>query len=205
MPSPAAPSESLTSVAFDEYPEDSIEPTSLAQWTKWLKANHAKSIGVWLILRKKSTGAGIEYSDVLGAAISYGWIDGQRRSATGTTFLQRFTPRSKRSIWSKINCDKALALIAEGKMHPAGLAEVERAKQDGRWARAYDGQRLALIRPDLDAALKANPKAREFFETLSSQNRYAVLFRLQTAKKPETRARRLVTFIGMLEQGRKFY
>ena len=188
-----------------EYPEDSFEPESEAHWAKWLKANHAKSQGIWLVLRKKSTGNGHDYQQVLETAICYGWIDARRHSATATTYLQRFTPRGKRSIWSKINCDKAVALIESGKMQAAGLAEVERAKADGRWERAYHGQAKMVIPDDLAAEFKTRPKARAFFDTLSSQNRYAVLFRLHNAKKAETRAKRLKSFVEMLEEGRAIY
>ena len=188
-----------------EYPADSIELKSIAQWTKWLRANHQKSTGVWLVLRKKSTGEMLDYREILETAICYGWIDAIRKSATAATYLQRFTPRGKKSIWSKINRDKALALIESGRMHPAGLAEVERAKQDGRWDRAYDGVASAQVPDDLAAAFKKNKKVREFFESLDSRNRYAVLFRLHQAKKAETRAKRLAVFIEMLESGRKLY
>ncbi|HEY3744562.1 MAG TPA: YdeI/OmpD-associated family protein [Bryobacteraceae bacterium] len=190
--------------------EESLELASLEQWERWLQSNHSQSTGVWLILNKKTArtkpaGVVFNYSDILEAAISYGWIDARRKSASSTTFLQRFTPRGKRSIWSKINCQKANVLIANGRMHPAGLAEVERAKQDGRWARAYDGPATSGVPDDLAAELEKKPKARAFFDTLDSQNRYAILFRLQTAKKAETRARRLATFVEMLEQHRKIY
>jgi uncharacterized protein YdeI (YjbR/CyaY-like superfamily) len=188
-----------------EYPEDSFDPQSISDWARWLKANHAKSDGVWLILRKKSTGAGLAYADILETAICYGWIDAKRKSATDTTYIQRFTPRGKQSIWSKINRDKATTLIASGRMQAAGLSEVERARKDGRWDRAYDRQGAAPIPDDLAAELEKRPKARAFFEQLSSQNRYAILFRLQTAKKPETRVKRLATFVEMLEQERQIH
>ncbi len=187
------------------YPEDSLELSTEAQWAKWLKSNHAKSPGVWLILPKKSSGAGLYYQELLGIALCYGWIDAKRKSATAATFLQRFTPRGKRSIWSKINCDKANDLIASGRMQAAGLAEVERAKQDGRWDRAFLGSKSIEVPDDLAAELKARPKARAFFETLSSQNRYAILFRLHNAKKAETRTKRLATFVQMLDEGRTIY
>ena len=186
-------------------PEDSLELRSVAQWAKWLKSNHAKSTGIWLILAKKSTGAGLDYQEILETAICYGWIDALRRSASAAAYLQRFTPRGKRSIWSKINRDKAIALVKSGRMQPAGLAEVDRAKQDGRWDRAYAGQASAEVPEDLAAALAGEPKARAFFETLSSQNRYAILFRLQTASKAETRARRLATFVEMLKNGQTLH
>ena len=188
-----------------EYPADAVHLKSLAQWTKWLKANHAKSSGIFLILDKKSTGMRLDYQEILETAICFGWIDAIRKSATESTYLQRFTPRAKKSIWSKINRDKATALIESGRMQASGLAEVERAKADGRWDRAYDRQGAAQVPEDLAAALKASDKARAFFETLSSQNRYAFVFRLQTAHKPQTRAKRLATFLAMLENQRAFH
>jgi len=188
-----------------QYPQDSLDLRSIPQWVVWLEANHAKSNGIWLILAKKSTGMGLDYQEVLESAICYGWIDAIRKSATSSTYLQRFTPRGRRSIWSKINCDKAMALIESGRMQSAGLAEIDRAKQDGRWARAYDGQRSMQIPGDLAAAFQKNKRARAFFETLDSRNRYAVLFRLHTAKKQETRAKRLAAFIEMLELGRTLH
>ena len=186
-------------------PEDSIELASIAQWAKWLDANHTRATGVYLILAKKSTGAGLDYQEILETALCYGWIDAIRKSHTEKTFLQRFTPRGKRSIWSKINRDKATALIGSGRMLPTGLAEVERAKHDGRWDRAYDRQGAAEVPEDLAAAFKKNKKAKAFFETLDSRNRYAVLFRLQTALKAETRARRLATFVEMLANEQRLY
>ena len=187
------------------YPPDSLELRSLEQWTEWLLANHKESTGVFLILAKKSTGEGLDYQELLNIALCFGWIDAIRKSATAGTYLQRFTPRGKRSIWSKINRDKAIALIEGGRMQRAGLAEVERAKADGRWDAAYGGQRSMEVPADLAAAFKKNKKARAFFETLDSRNRYAVLFRLHSAKKAETRAKRLATFMDMLENGRKLY
>ena len=156
-----------------------------------------------LILAKKSTGLGLDYQQILETAICYRWIDAIRKPLSETAYLQRFTPRGKRSIWSKINREKALALIASGRMQAAGMSEVERAQADGRWARAYDGVAAAVVPEDLAVELAGNPQARAFFETLDSRNRYAVLFRLQTAKKAETRARRLAAFVKMLEEGRK--
>ena len=188
-----------------EYPADSLELESESHWASWLEGNHAKSTGVWLILAKKSTGVGLDYQQILETAICYGWIDAIRKSATEKTYLQRFTPRGKRSIWSKINRAKATALIDSGRMRPAGLVEDERAQRDGRWDRAYDAQGAAEVPEDLAAAFKKNKKARASFESLDSRNRYAVLFRLQTAKKSETRAKRLATFIEMLQQERKLY
>ena len=145
------------------------------------------------------------YSEALDVALCYGWIDGQKGSFDDEYFLQRFTPRKPRSKWSKINCGRADSLIEAGKMQRAGLREVERAKADGRWDAAYDGQRTAAIPDDLRQALEQNEAAREFFATLDSANRYAILYRLQDSKKPETRARRLETFVAMLAEGKKIH
>ena len=147
----------------------------------------------------------VTYDEALDAALCYGWIDGQRKSLDDVSFLQKFTRRGPRSIWSKRNTEKAQALIRSRRMKPAGLKEVERAKEDGRWDTAYEGQANASIPPDLQAALDRNAKAKAFFAGLDSRNRYAVLFRLQTAKKPETRAKRLQQFVRMLAAGETFY
>lgn len=172
-------------------------------WSAWLGKNHAGLSGVWLRLAKKGAEErSVSHAEALEVAICYGWIDGQRKSDTATTWLQRFIPRAKRSIWSKVNREKALALIESGRMQVAGLAEIERAKADGRWEAAYDAQRTAST-PDFDAALERSPKAKAFYATLDSHNRYAFHFRIQTAKKPETRAKRIEQFIAMLEEHRK--
>lgn len=157
-------------------------------------------------MAKKASGiASIDHPGALEVALCHGWIDGQRKGDGEQHFLQRFTPRTPRSTWSKINRDKALKLIDEGRMQPAGLAEVERARADGRWDAAYDAQSIATVPPDLQAALDANPKAAAFFATLDSRNRYAVLFRTQGAKKPGTRARRIAQFVEMLAKGEKIH
>jgi len=172
---------------------------SQAALAHWLAAHHATSDGVWLRHAKKGAPAPtVSYQEALEVALCFGWIDGLKKSEGAHYFRQRWTPRRARSIWSKINRDKALACIAEGKMQPSGLAEVERARQDGRWDAAYDGGREASVPPDLQAAFEAHPGAAEFFATLNAQNRYAVLFRVQTAKKPETRAKRIAQFAAML-------
>jgi uncharacterized protein YdeI (YjbR/CyaY-like superfamily) len=177
-----------------------------AAWTRWLEKNHVASSGIWMRLAKKATGApSVTYPDALDIAIAYGWIDGQRRGEGDTTWRIKFTPRSKKSIWSKINRAKALSLTEQGRMKPAGLAEIEKAKKDGRWEAAYDGQRVAAVPRDLQAALNKNPRARAFFATLDSRNRYAILFRLHTAKKEETRAKRLALFVAMLEKHEKLH
>ncbi|QRO02548.1 YdeI/OmpD-associated family protein [Archangium violaceum] len=176
------------------------------EWSVWLASNHTSSRGVWLKLAKKASGvASVTYAEAVEVGLAWGWIDGQRRSHDDTAFLQKFTPRGPRSIWSKINREKALALIAAGEMKPAGLAEVERAKRDGRWDAAYDSPSRASVPEDLAAALAANPRAAEFFATLNATNRYAVLFRLQTVKKAETRARRIALYVEMLARHEKLH
>lgn len=175
-------------------------------WAAWLKKNHGKSAGLWLRLAKKDAESGsMSYAEALELALCYGWIDGQKKSEHDGYWLQRFTPRSARSIWSKINREKALALIASGQMQPAGLQEVERAKSDGRWQAAYDSARTAVIPEDLQQALAASPAAQAFFATLNAQNRYAILFRIQTAKKAETRAKRIAAFTQMLSEQKKLH
>jgi uncharacterized protein YdeI (YjbR/CyaY-like superfamily) len=175
-------------------------------WDAWLAENHTASSGVRVKIAKKNSGvASVVYPEVLDIAISYGWIDGVRHALDDTHFLQRFCPRGARSRWSKINRDKATRMIKSGEMKPAGRREVELAKADGRWAAAYDSHRTATVPDDLQAALDANPAAREFFATLNSQNRYAVLYRVQDAKKAETRARRIAQFVEMLAKGEKLY
>lgn len=177
-----------------------------ASWTTWLEKNHASSPGVWLKLAKKGSGSpSVTYPEALEAALCYGWIDGQKRPFDESWWLQKFTPRGPRSIWSKINREKAEALIASGEMRPAGLKAIESARQDGRWESAYASQSKAEVPSDLQAELDRNPKAKAFFATLESYNRYAILFRIHTAKKPETRAKRIQQFIGMLERGEKVH
>ena len=168
----------------------------------WLAAEHANANGVWLKFAKKDSGIkSLTYVTALDVALCYGWIDGQTRRLDETFYLQRFTPRRARSKWSKINREKVAALITDGRMQPAGLAEIERAKADGRWDAAYDSPANATVPDDLQAALDANPAASEFFATLKGQNRYAILYRIQDAKRPETRARRIATFVDMLARG----
>lgn len=181
--------------------DDAAEMTfsSQADWAAWLAQNHASSPGVWLLIAKKDGGARtVSYAEALDVALCYGWIDGRKGARDETHWLQRFTPRTARSRWSRINRDKAQALIDAGRMQPAGLAEVERAKADGRWDSAYAGQRTAEIPADLAEALAADDAAREFFATLNSANRYAILYRIQDAKRPQTRAQRIAKFVAML-------
>jgi uncharacterized protein YdeI (YjbR/CyaY-like superfamily) len=176
-----------------------------AEWEAWLDEHHGED-GVWLKIAKKGSGIeSVRYPEVLEIALAFGWIDGQRRALDEAHFLQRFTPRRARSPWSKINRATAERLIAEGRMRPSGLAEVERAKADGRWDAAYDGQRTMEVPDDLQRELDARPAAAEFFAGLNSQNRYAILYRLQDAKRPETRARRLAQFVAMLEAGERIH
>jgi uncharacterized protein YdeI (YjbR/CyaY-like superfamily) len=161
---------------------------------------------MWLKIAKKDSGVKtISYAQALEVALCWGWIDGQKQAYDERYFLQKFTPRRARSVWSKINVEKVGALIAAGKMRPAGLAAVEAAKSDGRWAAAYDGARTIAVPEDLAAALEANPKAKAFWETLNRTNVYAFCYRVQSAKKAETRAARIEKFIGMLEEGRGIY
>ena len=176
------------------------------QWAAWLATHHGSSRGVWLKLAKKASGiASINYAEALTEALAWGWIDGQKKAHDDTAWLQKFTPRSRKSIWSKINRDKALALIAAGQMQPAGLAEVERAQKDGRWEQAYDSPSRSTVPEDLAAAFAANPRAAAFFATLDATNRYAVLFRIQTAKKAETRQKRIADFVAMLARHEKLH
>lgn len=175
---------------------------SAAAFEAWLEAEHAHAAGLWLKIAKKDAGiATVTYAEALDVALCFGWIDGQKRSFDETWFLQRFTPRRRGSRWSKINTDHVARLEAAGRMRPAGLAEVEAAKADGRWARAYESQSAATVPDDLQRALDANPEAAAFFATLKGANRYAVLYRVQDAKRPETRARRIDQYVEMLARG----
>ena len=179
---------------------------SRADWRDWLEAHHGDADGVWLKIAKKRSGiASVSHAEALDVALCFGWIDAVRHAHDDEYFLQRFTPRRARSKWSQVNRDRAERLIEAGEMHPAGLAEVRRAKADGRWDAAYEPQSRATVPDDLQAALDANRAAAQTFATLTSQNRYAILFRLRDAKRPETRARRLERFVAMLERGETPY
>lgn len=181
--------------------EQRLFATGKAWWT-WLEKQHAASPGVWMkIAKKEAPETSVQYPEALDAALCFGWIDGQKKSIDEQYWLQKFTPRAKRSIWSKVNREKVTALTEKGLMQPAGLAEIERAKKDGRWEAAYDSWSAATVPDDLQAALDANAKARANFAALSSQNRYAILFRTHQAKKAETRAKRISDFVAMLERG----
>lgn len=171
-------------------------------WWAFLEKQHATSPGVWMkIAKKEAPETSVQYPEALDAALCFGWIDGQKKSIDAQYWLQKFTPRARRSIWSKVNRDKVQALAEKGLMQPAGLAQVERARQDGRWEAAYDSWSAAEVPPDLQAALDASANARANFARLSGQNRYAILFRTHQAKRAETRARRIAEFVAMLESG----
>jgi uncharacterized protein YdeI (YjbR/CyaY-like superfamily) len=175
-------------------------------WAAWLDENHAALPGIWLRIAKKGSGLqSVSYDEALETALCYGWIDGQKNRYDDSSWLQKFTPRRPKSIWSKINREKAEALIRAGRMKPAGLAAVELAKQDGRWEAAYDSFGNASVPGDFQAALEANPAAKAFFETINRQNRYAILHRIQTAKKAETRLRRIQQFVQMLAEHKTLY
>ena len=191
-----------------------VKPTELSiisfankkKWTDWLAKQHDESAGVWLKLAKKDAGIpSITYEEALDVALCYGWIDGQKKGFDDKYWLQKFTPRGPKSIWSKINTEKAERLIANGEMKTAGHKAIEAAKQDGRWGAAYASQKNISIPEDLQAALDKNEKAKSFFATLNSVNRYAILFRIQTAKKAETRTKRIQQFVEMLERSEKIY
>ncbi|MFE1782206.1 YdeI family protein [Streptomyces sp. NPDC059506] len=176
------------------------------EWEKWLEENHGDVPGVWFQIPKNGSGIdGVDYAHALESALCYGWIDGQKKKLDEQHWLQRFTPRRPGSKWSKVNREKATRLIAGGRMRPAGLREVEKAKVDGRWEAAYAAQSRATVPDDLRAALDAAPEARDFFAALDSRNRYAVLYRIEDAKKPETRAARIEKFVAMLAQRKKLH
>jgi uncharacterized protein YdeI (YjbR/CyaY-like superfamily) len=176
------------------------------EWEAWLEAHHADSPGLWLKIAKKGAEArSVTYAEALESALCFGWIDGQKAALDDPHWLQKFTPRRPKSVWSRVNCAKAEALIAAGRMRPAGLRQVEFAKADGRWDAAYDSQRAITIPPDFQRALDAHPEAYAFFMSLDSANRYAILWRIQTAKRPATRAARIATFIEMLSRHEKIH
>ena len=190
-------------------PPAAIEPIRFATrqaFETWLREYHASSDGTWLLFAKiGADNPTVTYPQAIEVALCWGWIDGQKKSFDAQHWLQRFTPRRARSLWSKINCGKAEALVAAGRMQPAGQAEIDRAKADGRWDAAYDGARTSTVPDDLQAALDAEPKAAAFFATLNGANRYAVLWRVQTAKKAQTRAKRIATLVAMLTRGEKIH
>jgi uncharacterized protein YdeI (YjbR/CyaY-like superfamily) len=182
-----------------ELPE--LEFADQAAFAQWLAAN-AETPGLWLKIAKKGTGIeSVNHDQALEEALRHGWIDGTVRRVDDQYFAQKFIPRTRRSRWSAKNRRSVERLIAEGRMFPRGMAEVEAARADGRWDKAYEGPANAKVPDDLAAALKANPKAAAVFETLTSQNRYAILYRVEEAQRAETRARRIEKFVGILERG----
>ncbi|MGE0157761.1 MAG: YdeI family protein [Gemmatimonadales bacterium] len=179
---------------------------SAREWSRWLAKNHDAATELWLRFAKKGADREtVTRAEALEVALCHGWIDGQSRSENDAFWLQRFTPRTRRSKWSKINCEAAERLIAAGKMQPSGLAVVEAAKADGRWDAAYASPRHIAVPQDLERALKARPKARKAFGGLDARNRYAILYRIHDAKRPETRARRIEKYVAMLERGETIY
>lgn len=176
------------------------------EWQAWLARQHAGSTGVWLRIYKKASGtASVTYAEALDVALCFGWIDSQKRPKDALSWLQRFGPRRARSGWSRINTRHAERLVKAGKMKPAGLREVEAAKADGRWQRAYDSPGAAAVPADFLAALSRNKKAKAFFEGLNKANTYAIAYRLQTAKRPETREKRMRDILAMLARGEEFH
>ena len=187
-------------------PNPTLTCSSQDEWEDWLQTNGESSAGIWLRLAKKSSGAvTLTYAQALDSALCFGWIDGQKQAESEQFWLQRFSPRRAKSIWSRINTEKAQLLAQSGRMRPAGLREMARAQEDGRWEKAYASASKATVPADFQVALEANKKAKAFFETLNSQNRYAILFRIQNVKKAETRARKIAQFVDMLSKGEKLY
>ena len=175
-------------------------------WESWLAEHHIDPGGIWLKIAKKESGIpSVSYAEALESALCYGWIDGQKAAFDERYWLQKFTPRRPKSGWSKVNCDKVTALIAQGRMQPAGIRQVELAQADGRWDADYDSQSKITVPPDFQNELDKNPRAKEFFGTLNTTNRYAILRRIQIAAKPETRAARIQKFIDMLSKNEKIY
>lgn len=180
--------------------------TNQAEWESWLELNGSAVTGVWLRLAKKTADQQtVSYAEAVESALCHGWIDGQKQAESEHYWLQRFTPRTAKSIWSKINKAKAEALISAGRMQAAGMRQIDRAKQDGRWETAYSSASTSTIPEDFQRALDANKKAKAFFATLNSQNRYAILFRIQNSKRAETRAKKITQFIEMLAHGEKLH
>jgi uncharacterized protein YdeI (YjbR/CyaY-like superfamily) len=188
----------------EELPE--IAFASQADFEAWLEAEHARAPGVWVRLAKVASGIPtVSPAEAVESCLCFGWIDGQRRPNDDTTYLQKYTPRRARSKWSKINRARAEELVAEGRMRPAGVAEIERARKDSRWDAAYDSPKNMKVPADLQQALDAEPRAREEFAVLDATNRYAILYRIHDAKRPETRARRIETFVAMLVRGERIH
>jgi uncharacterized protein YdeI (YjbR/CyaY-like superfamily) len=191
----------------DQVPDLPVEEfASAKEWERWLRRSHDSSDGVWLKIAKKGSGVEtVDYSDALDVALCHGWIDGLRHKHDDVYFRQRFTPRRARSKWSKINRERVERLVADGRMRPPGQRAVDAAKADGRWDAAYAGSRTMEVPDDVAAALRGNAAAREAFESLDSSNRYAILYRVHDARRPETRARRVEQFVAMLARGEKLH
>jgi uncharacterized protein YdeI (YjbR/CyaY-like superfamily) len=183
-----------------------VQFASVTEFEAWLKTNHDTHPGIWLKLAKKGVEPpSLSYAQALDVALCFGWIDGQKAALDDRYWLQRFTPRSSRSRWSQTNRDKAEQLIGELRMQPAGLAQIERAKADGRWDRAYAGQRNATVPDDLQRELDRDPQAAAAFSQLDARNRYAIIWRVNDAKRPDTRARRIAKYLGMLRRGERIH
>ncbi len=179
---------------------------SFQEWEAWLNENHTSAPGLWVKLAKKKSGIpSLTYAEAVDGGLIYGWIDSQKASYDEDYWLQRFTPRRPKSKWSQNNRERIEELIAEGRMEPAGLREVEAAKEDGRWDAAYAPQSTAELPEDFQKKLDEHPRARAFWDSLNSANRYAILYQIQDAKRPETRTRRIDKFVSMLEEGKKLY
>jgi uncharacterized protein YdeI (YjbR/CyaY-like superfamily) len=188
----------------DEYP--TLFFANAAAFEKWLHKNHSKSDGIWLKIARAGSGIqSLDYAGALEVCLCYGWIDGTRKSLDKEYFVQKYTPRRPGSIWSVINQQKVQKLIDEGRMQPAGLAVIEEAKKSGQWDKAYESPKAIKIPVELQEALDAKPKAKKFFATLSSQNRFSILFRIGKVKKEETKARKIKEFVAMLEKGETIY
>jgi uncharacterized protein YdeI (YjbR/CyaY-like superfamily) len=189
-------------MAIDKSAETPTLFKSAEAFEAWLAQHHAFSTGLWLkIAKRRALHASVTYLEAVEIALCWGWIDSQKKGLDAHYFLQRFTPRRARSVWSKVNVDKVATIIKEGRMQAAGLAQIEAAKTDGRWARAYDGARTSMVPVDLSAALDAAPMAKAFFAEINATNRYAILWRIQTAVKAQTRARRITQLVEMLARG----
>ncbi len=179
---------------------------TLQKWREWLEKNYEKQEGIWIRIAKKGSGIpSVSYADALETALCFGWIDGQKKPLDGDYWLQRFTPRRKNSIWSKINCEKVEQLTRDGKMHAAGLKQADLARQDGRWGRSYESQSKATPPEDLLQALEKNPAAKKFFASLDRINRYAILFRIQNTKGADRRAAKLAQMVEMLANKKKIH
>ena len=185
---------------------DRVDVTSAAEWGAWLEAHHDSAPGVWLrLFRKGASDATLTYGEAVEVALCFGWIDGQVKKLDDVSRVQRFTPRRKRSNWSKVNVERAERLVADGRMRPAGLREIEAARKDGRWQQAYDPPSTATVPDDFLRELREHPQAATFYETLNKANRFPIAYRLQTARTPATRARRIEAIIAQFERGERFH